>query len=303
VARTPLSARGQRLRVVAAIPALVTIFFLGQGVLDRLAWRLDLTPERTYTLSEHAAGVLGDLTADVRILAFLRSQDPRNMIIRDLLRQFELRSSRVRVDTVDVNQVRRSPAKYDVASYGALVVESGDGAGWCEPARRGADRRHPAGDAPERRTVGCGRDMARAISPASTVIAGLQYRARVLEDEYYDVIQSAPRPRRAGWHVGARRSPDRERLPARRAGGARSLQRPGQVLVMLDPIRPLGLAAFLERCSPAAGARASSTRTRRPRLGGEFLTMELEGTTAVRTPCWRRSRRRRSSPAPARSRC
>ena len=107
MAGAQLRAGGQRLRVVAAVPALVAIFFLGQGVLDRRGWRLDLTPERRYTLSDHAERILDALATDVRVLAFLRSQDPRNLVIRDLLRQFQLRSSRIRVDMVDVN---RSPS-------------------------------------------------------------------------------------------------------------------------------------------------------------------------------------------------
>ena len=124
MARQALSFRGQAVRVVLAIPALIAIFFLGQGLLDARSWRLDLTPERRYTLSEHARQVLGGLDRDVRVLAFLRSQDPRNPLIEDLLRQVRAVGPRLRVDTVDVN---RSPAlarEYDVDSYGALVVES-----------------------------------------------------------------------------------------------------------------------------------------------------------------------------------
>src|SRR5262249_59297739 len=93
--------------VVGGRRAVIAIFFLGQGVLDRYDWRLDLTPERRYTLSAHAESVLHTLTSDVRILAFLRSQDPRNPLIRDLLHQLELRSPHIRVETLDVN---RSPS-------------------------------------------------------------------------------------------------------------------------------------------------------------------------------------------------
>ena len=68
--------------------------------------------------------MLGGLDRDVRVLAFLRSQDPRNPLIEDLLRQVRAAAPRVPRGTVDVN---RSPAlarEYDVDSYGALVVES-----------------------------------------------------------------------------------------------------------------------------------------------------------------------------------
>src|SRR5881409_2624081 len=102
-----MTARGQRLRVALAVPALFGIFLLGQGILDRRTLRLDLTPERRYTLSDQAEKILDGLPADVRILCFLRSQDPRNAAIEDLLRRVSARSPRVHVDVVDVN---RSPA-------------------------------------------------------------------------------------------------------------------------------------------------------------------------------------------------
>ena len=87
MARPALTWRGQALRIALAIPALIGIFFLGQALLDARSWRIDLTPGRRYTLSEHARQVLGGLDRDVRVLAFLRSQDPRNPLIDDLLRQ------------------------------------------------------------------------------------------------------------------------------------------------------------------------------------------------------------------------
>jgi ABC-type uncharacterized transport system involved in gliding motility auxiliary subunit len=121
--------------VIAAVPALIAIFLLGQGVLDRRAWRLDLTPERRYSLSDHAERILTALDTDVKVLAFLRSQDPRNTLIRDLLRQFSLRSPHVKVEAVDVNRSPSLAREYDVESSGALVVESA-GAGASSRARR-----------------------------------------------------------------------------------------------------------------------------------------------------------------------
>ena len=44
----------QRLRIALALPALAGVFLLGQAILDRRAWRLDLTPERRYTLVQIA---------------------------------------------------------------------------------------------------------------------------------------------------------------------------------------------------------------------------------------------------------
>ena len=95
MARTALSATSQRLRIALALPALLGIFGLGEAILDRRALRLDLTPEQRYSLSDHAKKILDELPVDVRILAFLRSQDPRNPAIMDLLRRVEGRTGRV----------------------------------------------------------------------------------------------------------------------------------------------------------------------------------------------------------------
>jgi len=124
VARRALTFRGQMLRVALAIPALAGIFLLGQALLNERGWRLDLTPERRYTLSPHARQVLGGLDRDVRVLAFLRSQDPRNPRIEDLLRQVRALAPRVQIDMVDVNRNPALAREYGVDSYGAMVVES-----------------------------------------------------------------------------------------------------------------------------------------------------------------------------------
>ena len=124
MARRALTFRGQMLRVGLAIPALAGIFLLGQALLHERGWRLDLTPERRYTLSPHARQVLGGLDRDVRVLAFLRSQDPRNPRIEDLLRQVRALAPRVQIDMVDVNRNPALAREYGVDSYGAMVVES-----------------------------------------------------------------------------------------------------------------------------------------------------------------------------------
>src|SRR5439155_822548 len=124
VAGPAMRVGAQRLRIVLALPALAGIFLLGQAILDRRAWRLDLPSELRYTLSDPGRKILDGLPAAVHVMAFLRAQDPRNLFIRDLLRQVTARSRRVQVEYLDVN---RSPAlarQYGVDSYGALVVES-----------------------------------------------------------------------------------------------------------------------------------------------------------------------------------
>ena len=278
MARPPVSAVRERLRIVAAVPALVAIFFLGQSALDRRGWRIDLTPELRYTLSDHAQGVLDALDADVRIVAFLRSQDPRNTFIRDLLRQLELRTRRLRIDVVDVN---RSPAlarEYAVTSYGALVVESGGRrrvvaspqedmliAAILQVTRR------------ERRTIGWVVGHGEGDIGNIDRNQGYSTAKRSLEAEYYDVVpvglvgSEVP----IGTSALVIAGPSKDFLPEELANLDRYLQRSGHVLVLLDPRQAPGLSAFLERYHLRFGDDVVVDPGARL-YGGEFLTMELE---------------------------
>jgi ABC-type uncharacterized transport system involved in gliding motility auxiliary subunit len=272
-----VTARSQRLRIVLAVPALLGIFAFGQAILDRRAIRLDLTPERRYTLSDHARKVLDTLPADVRILAFLRSQDPRNPAIDDLLRQVGGRTNRVRVERVDVN---RSPAlarQYGVDSYGALVVESGGRrrvlsnpreelllAGILQVTRQqrkviGVVVGHGEGDFDD-------IDRRRGYSTARAL----------LEQEYYDVrpvtlLGDEVPPEVTVLVIPG---PKKDFLGEELATLDRYLQRPGQALILLDPLRAPELAAFLRRYY--LDLRDDVVVDPGARLyGGEYLTMQV----------------------------
>jgi hypothetical protein len=120
-----MTARGQWLRIVLVVPALVAIFGLGIAILHNRAWRLDLTPEQRYTLSLRARALLESLPHDLRITAFVRTQDPRNLVLRDLLRQVQAVSRRVRVEILDVNRNPAVARDFGVRGV-AFVLESGD---------------------------------------------------------------------------------------------------------------------------------------------------------------------------------
>lgn len=105
MARATLTATRHRIRVVLTVLPLLAIFFFGVALLHRRAWRLDLTPEQRHTLSERARRVLAEVPPGTRIRAFLRVQDPRNMTLRDLLRQLEAAAPGLHTEVVDVNRM------------------------------------------------------------------------------------------------------------------------------------------------------------------------------------------------------
>lgn len=283
MARPALTARGQWLRIALALPPLVGIFLLGQAILDGRAWRLDLTPERRYTLSERARTVLGTLEADVRVLAFLRAQDPRNPVIRDLLRQIRARSPRVRVDVVDVN---RSPAlarEYGVDSYGALVVESGGRRRvFSNPREEVLIAAVLQVTRQQRKTVAWVMGHGEGDLTSSDRQRGYATARAFLENEYYEVVpisllaDGVP----VGTAVVVVAGPAKDFLPEELEALDRYLDRPGNALVMLDPLRAPGLAKRLERFAvrlPADVVVDPGARLH----GGEYVTMQVQ---AARQP-------------------
>src|SRR5262249_11618397 len=277
VARPALTLRGQALRIALAIPALIGIFLLGQALLDARSWRLDLTPERRYTLSDHARQVLGGLDRDVRVLAFLRSQDPRNPLIDDLLRQVRAVGRRMHVDAVDVNRNPALAREYGVDSYGALVVES-------EGRRRVFS--NPREETLVAAVLQVTRQQHKTVAwvtghgegdPVSNDRARGYATARIfLEQEYYEVVpvsllgDEVP----VGTAVLVIAGPQKDYLPDELAALDRYLQLPGNTPALRGPRRPPALANFLAQYRVALPDDVVVAPAARM-YGGEYLTMQV----------------------------
>lgn len=123
MARPALTAGRHRLRILVTVIPLCAMFVFGLSLLHRRAWRLDLTAGQRYTLSERARRVLGEAPPGTRVIAFLRTQDPRNMLLRDLLRQIEAVAPTCRTEVVDVNRVPALAREYGVRGV-AFVLEA-----------------------------------------------------------------------------------------------------------------------------------------------------------------------------------
>jgi ABC-type uncharacterized transport system involved in gliding motility auxiliary subunit len=267
----------QRLRVLLAVPALLGIFLLGQAVLDRAAIRLDLTAERRYTLSDQAEKILDGLPTDVRILGFLRTQDPRNPAIQDLLRRVGNRSARVRVDVVDVNRNPALAREYGVDSYGALVVESeGRRRVFSNPREEVLMAALLQVTRQQRKIVGVLGGHGEGDLEDTDRHRGWSTARTLLEQEYYEVrpvslLGDEVPPETNVLLIGG---PQKDFLPEELAALDRYLQRPGQALVLLDPLRAPALAGFLRRYYidlPPDVVMDPAARL----YGGEYLTMQI----------------------------
>jgi hypothetical protein len=87
--------------------------------------RFDLGPGNRFTLSDHALSVLREIREPVRITSFIRTEDARNPVLKDLLWQVSNENPQISYTLVDVNRNPALATQYGVDTYGATVVESG----------------------------------------------------------------------------------------------------------------------------------------------------------------------------------
>lgn len=233
-----------------------TIGLIGcAGLLLLLAYRhtvrLDLTPERSYTLSAHARRILGGLDRDVHVTVFVRSQDPRTPFVKDILWRVANASRRVHYDFVDLN---RSPAlarQYGIERYGALVVES-------EGHRR--DIANPSEGSLLSAVLSVTRPSERVVyfltghgehSPADTDRkTGCSGAARALEEDQFRVRELpllGPEGVPSDATLVVIAGPRKDLLPDERARLDAYVDRGGALLMLLDPESPASFAAVAAR--------------------------------------------------------
>jgi ABC-type uncharacterized transport system len=86
--------------------------------------RWDLTPSKQFSLSEFDRRVLSGLNHNVKVMAFVRTEDPAYLELADLLFQAAAFTPRLTYQVIDVNKAPGLAREYGVSSYGEVVVES-----------------------------------------------------------------------------------------------------------------------------------------------------------------------------------
>src|SRR6202166_904359 len=86
--------------------------------------RWDLTPTKKFSLSEFDRRVLSGLNHNVKVMAFVRTEDPAYLELADLLFQCAAFTPRLTYQVIDVNKAPGLAREYGVSSYGEVIVES-----------------------------------------------------------------------------------------------------------------------------------------------------------------------------------
>jgi len=115
--------------ILLAVQTVLVAGILASVVLiaHRHPLRLDLTPERRFTLSAHTKDVLARLRSDVTITAFYSSQDTgMRQDLSDLLSLYADASHRVTTRLLDLDRSPGAAQQLDVRTYNTAVVSAGE---------------------------------------------------------------------------------------------------------------------------------------------------------------------------------
>jgi ABC-type uncharacterized transport system involved in gliding motility auxiliary subunit len=112
----------------AAVSLVALLGLLGavNYLANRHHLRRDLTANRFYSLSDQTRQVLAQLDRDVEIIAFYRSGDPEVEAVRDVAKEYDDLSPRLKFEVVDPDRQPARARRYPDLEYGITMVDAGD---------------------------------------------------------------------------------------------------------------------------------------------------------------------------------
>ena len=124
---TSFKARGARNFVNSMV---FVVFVLGILILVNIIgarhhWRHDLTKDKTFSLSDQTVKILDSLDKDIQMVAFL-APGGSNTEIRDRVREYAIRSRRVKLEEYDPQLNVQKRQEFNVQFDGTVVVKCGD---------------------------------------------------------------------------------------------------------------------------------------------------------------------------------
>ena len=247
--------------------------------------RLDLTAQKTFTLSPRAKQVVSGLKQDVQVTAFIHSDRPENFFVKDMLSRMAALSPHFRHIVVDINRNPALAREYNATQYGTLIFESqglrkGTLLGRGESAAMAAllQVSRAPGDKVIYFLTGHGE---ASFSDASPVKGYTKLRG-ALVDEFYDErslslgASGAVVPDDATVVVVF--GPNADFQPFEIEALSAYIQRGGALFVLLDPDSPPSFLAFLERYGiTLPGLIAVDPKKRL--FAGEMLTFRVTATS------------------------
>ena len=112
------------IKLIAGTLGCFAFLLAAQAILTNHNRRVDLTPEKKFTLSPRTEQIVKNLEKDVQAFAFINSDRPENFFVEDMLWRMGNLSRRFHYTIVDMNRNPALARQYHAVQYGTLVFES-----------------------------------------------------------------------------------------------------------------------------------------------------------------------------------
>ena len=254
-----------------------------QSILAGHNQRLDLTPQKKFTLSPRAQQVVSGLKRDVQVMAFVHSDRPENFFIKDMLSRMANLSPHFNYSIIDINRNPALAREYQATQYGTMVFESGGirrgtllGRGESAAVATLLQVTRAQGDKVIYFLTGHGE----AALPDTSPTRGYSKLRGALVDEFYDektlsLGESGAVPEDATAVVIF--GPTSDFLPFELEALDAYVRRGGALFVLLDPGSSPSFVTFLERYGISLPPIIAVDPTKRL-FAGEMLTFRASAT-------------------------
>lgn len=236
------------LNVAVLIVIVLGIISLVEAISTKYYRRWDLTEGRRYSLSLPSKKFLATLKVPVKVTAFYRMDQEGRSSLEELLKQYRNIYSGLEFELVDPDRNPGEAKKYQVTSYGTIVVESGD-------------KQEKIFDSSEQAITNAILKVSRAgkktiyfltghgeLSPTNEQRQGYSTAKKVMEEVNYQVKElvlmkeEVPADATALVISGPKQDPLDQELEAIK----RYVDRGGNILFLLEPFATPKLAALLK---------------------------------------------------------
>lgn len=268
--------------IITTIIFIAIIGFVA-AIAERHPWRVDLTESGSFSLSEQTRNILKGLDKPVDIKCFYSTAAPDQGQGRDkakdLLETYRYENKNINFEFIDPDLKPEIARRYDVKTYGTLVIE-------------GYDKKQVVSEASEENITNALLKLSRKEqkkiyfltghgerSPKATDKEGYSIAGSALEGNFYIVSEfnllqqpDVPADAAAVIIAGPKKPIQEQELKAIKT----YLDRGGKVFAMLDPLVNDGMAEFLKGYGIIEGNDVVIDRLSRLFGGSERIPVVLE---------------------------
>jgi len=242
--------------VTVMILIVLGIAILVEAISSQHSFRLDLTKNKRFTLSDQTRKILKALDKDVNIIAFFSLDQGDPGAAEDLLQQYKQISARITYEFVDPDKNPGRARSYEIEFFGAIVLET-------------SEKQKKITESTEEALTNALIEVTKEGKKAVYLLKGHGEREledigeqgynqvkNALEKENYDVkdlllMQQQAVPDDAAVLIIA--GPQKDLVPAEADSLNVYIQQGGNVLFLLDPEQAPGMTAFLKDYGIALG--------------------------------------------------